>query len=336
MDQGQAGSIANTLANSVVFQGRRVAAGLPANLFIVNPSVIGATPRAVINGGDSTYNSLQVELRRRLSHGLLVQGSYVFSKALTNMFASSSTGDAFPHTLRNLNLDKGPSPWDLRHAFKLNWIYELPIGAGRRFDYRGPGNVIGKFLEGWQSDGIIRWQSGRVFELTSSRLTVNQFDSGVQLVGMSVNDLQNMLNIRKDPLAATRGTVFYLPQNVIDNSLRAFGLLPGTPTGQYIAPATTPGKFGSYVFLHGPRFFRADLSAVKKTRITERVNMEFRAEFLNAFNNINFMVGSPANDVQTIGVNSLAFGQTNSAYQDLSTTNDAGGRMVQFVVRFNF
>src|SRR5262249_48458550 len=55
MDQGQAGSIANSLANSVVFQGRRVGAGLAPNLFFVYPSGIGATPRAVIKRAASTY-----------------------------------------------------------------------------------------------------------------------------------------------------------------------------------------------------------------------------------------------------------------------------------------
>ena len=88
------------------------------------------TTIAVVNGGSSTYNGIQLELRRRLSSGLLVQGSYAFSKALTNDFfaLSSQNGDDQPRTLRDPSQDKGISPYDTRHAFKVNYIYELPFG----------------------------------------------------------------------------------------------------------------------------------------------------------------------------------------------------------------
>jgi hypothetical protein len=62
-----------------------------------------------------------------------------------------------------------------------------------------------------------------------------------------------------------------------------------------------------------------------------------RVEALNAFNNINFLVGGSANaEVGAVGINSLTFGQTNFAYQDSSTTNDPGGRLLQLVLRINF
>jgi hypothetical protein len=336
LQQGQAGATANLLGNSAanfVFQTRRIAAGLPENLFIVNPSAYGAGSFIMTNGADSTYNSLQLELRRRLAQGLLVQGSYAFSKSLTNAFASSSVAFAQPRTLRDFGFDKGPSPFDIRHAFKMNYIYELPVGPGRKF--LNVGGPLGKVLEGWQTDGIIRWQTSAPFRLNSGRLTVNGQDSGVVLVGMNAKGLQDLVRIRKDPEAANRGTVFWLPEDVIENTLRAFGLRPGTPTGRYIAPPGTPGEFGSHIFLYQPSFFRADLSAIKKTRITETVNVEFRAEFLNAFNNINFLINSPASDAAAQGIG-LTFGQTSQAYQDSSTTNDPGGRLLQFVIRINF
>jgi len=353
IQQGQAGAVANSLSNvtgNLAFQTNRVNAGLPANLFLVNPSVLGLSLNGgatlQTNSGSSTYNSLQLELRRRFANGLVLQGSYVWSKALSNvtsftsLYGAGQSGQG--HSIRTPGLDKGPSAFDLRHAFKANYIYELPFGPGRKLDYRGPAGIIGKAIEGWQTDGIIRWQSGRVFPLVSNRFTVNQFDSGVELVGMTAKDLQEMLKINKDPAAATRGSVFWLPTDVIQNTQIAFGLLPGTPSGKYIAPASTPGKFGSFVYLYGPSFFRADLSLVKKTRIAEKSNLEFRMELLNAFNNINFLIGNVgAGDVSnadsnTVNVNALTFGQTTHAYRDVSTTNDPGGRLIQFVLRFNF
>ncbi|MEK6321815.1 MAG: TonB-dependent receptor [Acidobacteriota bacterium] len=348
LQQGQAGSLANQLSNlstSTTFQANRVLAGLPANLFIANPTLIGTNPNGgailATNSGSSTYSALQVELRRRFSQGLTMNANYTWSHALTNQFTAS--GALQPHTLRNVGMDKGPSPWDVRHAFKLSYTYDLPFGAGHKLDYKGPGNVVGKLLEGWASDGIIRYTSGRVFGApTSGRATFNQFDAGINLVGISIQELQSLVKIRKDPAAATRGTVFWLPDDIIQNTLKAFGLVAGAPSGRYLAPPTTPGQLGTYFFLYGPNFFRADLSVVKKTRITERANVEFRVEFLNAFNNINFLIGNAfagdiANaDLNTVTVNTLNFGQTSHAYRDLSTTNDPGGRLIQLVLRVNF
>ena len=89
--------------------------------------------------------------------------------------------------------------------------------------------------------------------------------------------------------------------------------------------------------LYGPHFTRFDISAVKKTRITERVNLEVRGEFLNAFNNINFVVGSANNNTNTSNnFSSQNFGQVTEAYRDTSTTYDPGGRLVQLVLRLNF
>lgn len=343
LQQGQAGNVANRLGNqtgAVTFQANRVAAGLPANLFIANPSVMGAVSNLATNSGSSTYNALQFELRKRFSHGVTVNANYTWSHALTNEFTNS--GAIQPHTLRNEGMDKGPSPWDIRHSFKASYTYDLPFGAGHKWDYKGPANIIGKVIEGWATDGIFRWTSGRVFPLDGGRTTVNQFDSGVELVGMSIQELQKLVKIRKQPADATRGTVFWLPDDIVQNTLKAFGLVLGAPSGRYIAPPTTPGKFGTYLFLYGPSFLRADLSLVKKTRITERANVELRMEFLDAFNNVNFLIGNVgaadvANaDFNRVAVNTLNFGQTSHAYRDLSTTNDPGGRLMQFVLRVNF
>jgi len=89
--------------------------------------------------------------------------------------------------------------------------------------------------------------------------------------------------------------------------------------------------------LKGPNFYRADLSIAKRIRFNETMNAEIRAEFLNAFNNINFLVGSASNDINTLGgAGTTTFSRYTAAYQDISTTNDPGGRLIQLVLRFNF
>jgi hypothetical protein len=165
---------------------------------------------------------------------------------------------------------------------------------------------------------------------------------------MTREELQSMIDVRRGPNVLT-----YLPDDVILNTQRAFnttltgfGTQFGTPEpgAKYLAPASSGGCVQAYVgqcgfanlVLYGPRFARFDISIVKKIKFTETKNLEFRSEFLNAFNNINFLIGNPANDVNGIGVGGATFGQVNNAYQDLSTTNDPGGRLIQFVLRLNF
>src|SRR5215813_7441552 len=169
LTQGQAGNLANTIAGNSTRMNRLIGANLVpfvtlpngqkvSNFFIVNPQTTSGA-FVMTNGIDTQFHALQIELRRRLSNGLLVQGSYQFGKALSNAFGSSSVVAIQPRTLRDLNQDRGPSPWDIRHQLKLDWLYELPIGPGKPF-LNSTNKVISRALEGWQTGGVARIQSG--------------------------------------------------------------------------------------------------------------------------------------------------------------------------------
>ncbi len=212
----------------------------------------------------------------------------------------------------------------------------MPIGPGRYF-LGGVKGFFGKVLEGWQIGGVARIQSGTSLLLTSGRATLNSQDSGVVLHNITRRQLQKLIQIRKAP----NGLVYWLPQNLIDNSLAAFEVGGKTladlkPNEPYIGPPTTPGQFGQRVFLQGPWQQKIDLNVLKRTRVTERVNVEFRAQFLNAFNIANFFIGG-LGDVSTSGIGAQ-FGQTRVAYRDItvSGTNDPGGRLIEFQFRINF
>jgi hypothetical protein len=191
-----------------------------------------------------------------------------------------------------------------------------------------------------------------------------------QLVGMTLKDLQNAVGIYKDGVLANGnpdGFIYLLPRDIRDNTVKAFnqsfivsqvtgqpsqvtvGYNLGAPSGRFIAPVgfgncqqAYVGQCGfSNIILHGPGFFRSDLSIAKRIRFTETANLELRLEFLNAFNNINFQPGAAANDVNQLGgINSSSlqnsFARMTAAYQDLSTTSDPGGRVGQVVIRINF
>lgn len=333
------GTFTSNFISNATFRNNGVAAGLPANIFLVNPGKLGGA-FTVENNGRTWYDSLQVELRRRLSKGFLIQGNYVLSKAFTNAFASSSVVFGQPSTLRNMDLSKTISPFAVVHAVKANWIWDLPFGKNRLIG-GGVNGAVDRLIGGWEFHGAARLQSGTPFNI-----------GNVQLIGMDRKTLQNNVKMRFDD--ANR-FAYFLPQDIIDNTIRAFNVTgtrattnygaQGAPSGRYIAPASLgncieafTGQCGTTnVVLYGPSFARYDLSIVKKTKITERVNFEFRAEFLNAFNNINYIVGNPASDVNTVGgFGTQTFGQVTQAYRDLSTTNDPGGRLIQFVGRINF
>jgi hypothetical protein len=345
---GQAGTAAYTIATNVTRMANLTKAGYPANFFQVNPTVASGGAFIVNNDGSSFYDALQVETRRRLSKGIILQGSYSFSKSLANGAVNSSSSTAQPNTLRNLSLDKLPSGFDMRHSFKANYIYEMPFGPGKRF--LSTGNAFKrKAMEGWELAGVFRANSGLPFTFNSfgtfsaaSTTALAAGGNGIVLHNMTASDLQQMVDIRKTTGSDGKGIVYYLPDNVIRNTMAAFnqgGLTPANvdPTQPYIGPAAA-GQLGwrGYIYSNWNRFY--DMSVVKRTRIGEgSKNVEFRATALNIFNTTNF--GNPGSGgvgaVQYGNVGST-FGQVTGAYRDISGTVEPGGRIFEFMLRFNF
>jgi hypothetical protein len=342
---GQAGGAANGIATNSGRMANLTAATstacggkpCPVNLFVVNPTVASGGAFLETNDGTSFYDALQVELRRRMSHGVSIQGSYVWSKSLANGPTNSSSSVAQPTTLRDLAIDKVPSGFDMRHAIKANWIYELPVGPGKAL----LGNVhgfVGKIFQGWETAGVVRIQSGTPFFL-NGLATFNQVTSntGVVLHNMTASDLQGMVNINKTTGTDGKGIVYFLPQSLINNSLAAFntgGFTPAQldPNAPYIGPAPA-GQLGwrGYLYQNWNRFF--DASIVKRTTIREKMNVEFRATAINVFNMTNFGTGASGTNYNNIG---SAFGQVSGAYRDISGTVEPGGRILEFMLRFNF
>src|SRR5262249_2298259 len=106
---------------SATFRDNATRAGLPKNFMLTNPD-LRAGANLIGNGGWTRYDGLQIEVRRRMTNGLLVQAGYDFAKAFN---AARSTFRA----QRFNNFDTNT----LRHAFRVNWVYQLPLGRGREF-----------------------------------------------------------------------------------------------------------------------------------------------------------------------------------------------------------
>jgi hypothetical protein len=268
-------------------------AGLPANFLVANPNLLGGA-EVTANSGFTRYDGMQLLVTKRLSRGLQFQANYVYGKAYISERYSLRTP-------RAKVLDAG-SEGGVTHAFKGNWVYELPFGRGRRFG-TSAGPWLDRVIGGWSFDGLARIQTGRLLDF-----------GNVRLVGMSKQELANAFTLRFDDAGRA---IYMLPQDIIDNTLRAFSVSAtsltgygplGPPSGRYLAPANGPdcieiahsqttaanreinaiNAFGDCgarsLVVTGPRQVRFDLSVVKRTAITGRVNFEFRAEMLNAFN----------------------------------------------------
>jgi hypothetical protein len=205
----------------------------------------------------------------------------------------------------------------------------------------------------------MRVQSGTPIFLNGLGTFNGSTNDGIVLHNISQAQLQSLMGVYKtssiNSAGKAQGVIYYLPPppptptggwnssnntNVITNTMAAFNtgnLTPAQvdPNAPYISPAAV-GQLGGRIPLYLPWQRRFDVSLVKKTRITERVNLEFRAQALNVFNLTNFLpdnatVGGGA--TTTIG---SAFGQIGNAYRDISGTVDPGSRILEFVARLNF
>ena len=306
------------LFGSPIRRANAVAAGLPANFFVANPDKLGG---AIItsNGGRTYYNSMQLELRRRLHNGLQFNSSYV----LGNMFESFRSSFRKPILMRR---DTG-TPGDITHVFKANVVYDLPFGRGRKFASNA-GALMERIVGGWSLGINARVQSGRLVDL-----------GNVRLVGMTKDDVQKMFKLRID----ANGDVYMWPQAVIDETIKAFSTSAtsatgygslGAPSGRYFAPANGPdcievaGGFGDCgvgtIVLTGPLFKEFDLAVSKRVALFGDTNLELRAEALNVFNHVNFI---PINGVGGTNLNNYEVGGLNG-------TNTS--RVLQLIGRINF
>jgi hypothetical protein len=267
------------------------AAGLPRNFFRANPDVLGGA-QVFGNTGYTKYDAFQMDITKRLSHGFLMQANYTFGNAYESSRYSLRAE-------RKQTLQTG-TPGSITHALKGNWVFELPFGEGRRFLNTSNG-IINRLVGGWEMNGLVRIQSGRMLDF-----------GNVRIVGMSAKDLQKALKLQEyaatglNPNAPVN--IYMLPKDILENTVRAFSTSAtsltgygsqGAPTGRYLAPASGPDCIESIangygdcgvrtLVLTGPTYHRWDISAVKRTKIVGHTTLEFRADMINAFNHPNF------------------------------------------------
>jgi carboxypeptidase family protein/TonB-dependent receptor-like protein len=204
----------------------------------------------------SHYNSLQVKLDKRFTHGLSSLLSYTWSRSIDGasvFFGSGANATTiFPQDNYNLAAERGDSDFDIRHRLSWSVIYELPEARALK--------ALGR---GWQLGGILSLQTGQPFSLLTG-----QGNSATGL-GNDRPDLVGDPNAGPHTVERWFNTAAFAP-----NALLTFG-----NSGRNI--------------VRGPGFQNFDFSVLKNTAIREGVNLQFRAEFFNITNHPNFAL--PAN-----------------------------------------
>jgi hypothetical protein len=227
------------------------------------------------NGGWSSYNGMTLRAEKRLSSGFYLLGAYTYSHAIdlggTDEFSASSA-------LFKV-LDKGNSTFDVRHRVVLSYLYELPFGPGKHF-LSGTSGVLGRLIGGWQFNGITTFSTGQH-----------------QTAGLPVDwpNLGAFSQSRPDQI----GNPYPSDQNYNNwLDINAF-VVPGCPsfTTETIGTRLVcgDGSPGTHVqgtaarnSLENPGINNWDFSVTKATRINERTNLQFRAEFFNGWNHPQF------------------------------------------------
>ncbi len=294
---------------------------LPANFFLPNPFT--AFDRIFTNGMSSSYDALQVEVRRRLTRGIQFQANYTWSKVLSNSGITGSQSE-LDNTLdfHQPGYDRTRASFDVHHTLHFNGVYQFPFGHGRRWLSSG---ILGKVLEGWQTGGLWTSRSGIPMTLVSGFGTINRAgNSGnnpAVALGMSDSAVCSAVGVYKDPAKGAS----YLPASFISYSTSPTAA-PGATLGANpaILANASPGALGDHGLFKscsGPNLHQVDVNFVKKTKLTERVTFEFRAEMFNIFNHPNFSVSATPN------INNSGFGSLTSTFT---------AREIQFNGRISF
>ncbi|MDP8990649.1 MAG: hypothetical protein M3N41_11295, partial [Acidobacteriota bacterium] len=249
----------------------------------------------------SRYNSLQTVVNRRFSRSVQAQLAYTWSKCIDDgAFAVGSFNgiSSTPSGLANpfdQKSDRGPCSYDTTHVLRVNGVVALPFHGNR-------------LVEGWQISGILSASSGLPFNVYT----------GMDRSGLGPINLFSRPNYVSgcDPYAGAQTVAQWF--NPACYSLQAAGTTGNTARNS----------------LRGPGFFNADISLLKDTKISEKLRVQFRAEFFNFLNHENFAL---PNSMLYSGTNTtVVVANTGTAGKITSSAPGSTPRQIQFGLKLNF
>jgi Carboxypeptidase regulatory-like domain/TonB dependent receptor-like, beta-barrel/TonB-dependent Receptor Plug Domain len=286
----------------------------------------------------STFNSLQMSLTKRISRGLQFLASYTFAKSIDNASGSSlsvSTGDAvdgFPGIGNQFDnrANRGVSTFDRTHRFVLSYVWDLPRPA-----FAENSIVSRLLLSNWGVAGIITVMSGLPIDITDSN--AGSFYFGANSVASRPSWAPGAT--RRTAMSNVPAGYFFNPFAFVRPVVLTGQVIPSSDrTATAGATGTDFGNVGRNV-LRGPKQNNVDFSIIKRFPLSESKNIEFRAEFFNLFNHVNF-----ANPISNLNAVSSSGGSINPNTGQIIDPSDFGRiistsnnpRLIQFALKFNF
>ena len=244
--------------------------------------------------GNNDYNGLSARLEHRFGQGLYFLNSFTWSKAMGDSeqaleYYSNATA-ANPQNIHDLAAERGPSSFDVKFINVTSVVYDLPFGKGRTFA-NSLNPVLDAILGGWELNGINTANTGTPINVYYAPPAAND-----------VTGLASNLEYRGAALQRPNVSGSAASQSTAQSLLSYFaGYTFTTP------PANAPfGNLGRNAF-RAPSLEQWDLAVDKNFRITERIKLQFRAEFFNVLNHTNFGVPNQQS-------NSSAFGTITTTY----------------------
>ncbi len=314
LDRGQAGDFAGTLGSTTgpslycrlvggnfapcAALGYTTVTKYPMNFLKANPFTSSLNYQD--SNGDNNYNSLQVELRKSMSRGLMLNFAYTWSHMLGTQ--GNEQGQAAEDTwitLRNAHLSYNDTGFDHRHNITTYWQYDLPMGPGRLFN---PSNgILSRIVSHWQVGGIHRFISGATQYLTGGYATFNNLGANGGVVfgnGLTVDKLVDRLN-------TVVGDYDYSCR-CFHTNISDIQLSNGAVNPVYFTEGTNAGVIGYAIPYKAKWSYQLDLSVTKEIPITERVKMGLKLDATN-FLNHPFQTG-----YGTLSTTSTSFGRLSS------------------------
>jgi hypothetical protein len=302
--------------------------------FLANPNTGSAFLLRSV--GEFNYNSLQVEVRRRLSRGLYFQANYTFQKILTDISPANPGFGADDQTRvsafldnQNKRLDYARADYDQTHIFNFNGSYDLPFGNGRRF-LSATNPLLDRLLSGWTLGSVVRINTGFPLTIVDRRGTLNRAARSARQApqtSLTQGQIKDLIGLRE-----VNGKIYYIDPKVINpadgRGAVGFGQ---TPFPGQVFFNNGPGQTGNLQrsFINGPLFAQVDASLIKNIRITERVRFQLRADAFNLFNRTNFFAGTAAGAI--FNINLPTFGQITDQFTIFGLN-----RVIQVAGRIDF
>ncbi|MGH9353657.1 MAG: hypothetical protein ACRD2G_16095, partial [Terriglobia bacterium] len=217
---------------------------------------------ATRSGAGENFNQLQLELIKRFANGFSAQGEYQFTSCLTN--AISAVGG--PQNWHFPDQDYGYCSFERRHRLIFNYIYALPVGPGRKW-LAHSGALANAVLGGWEVSGITTYETGEAFSVLNE-----------EIPGSFVGWTSGRADRVNGNLYAGQGTPVVVSGS---NGVQWFNPAVFTTPQPWTMGNSAPNS------VFNPGFWDWDIGAMKDFALGERVRVQFRAEFLNAFNHPN-------------------------------------------------